>query len=200
MSRLVFPRLAGAIILGWVATVAAATPETVPPAVTVTSASRAGSGCPAATTAKAEVSPDRTAVLVEMPPVVAEIAGRGGGTFGRTNCDLIVTLSFPAGWQVTPAKSTVKLGAHLAGGANGDLTYKAYQQGQHDTASAQVPLNPGDTADHDESLKLGQVWSACGQNATIVQSVAVKVRGGDGPSKVAAQAGELALTWRPCQK
>lgn len=160
------------------------------PAVDVKAASRAGSGCPATQTVDAKVDGDT--LTVDVPAFTAEA---GANALSRKNCDVIVQLAWPAGWQVSPVEFTAELEAHVPPGAKADATYKVYYQGQADTDTVVKPL-AGDVAAHAEAFALKESWSACGTGVGLVQGLALRVVK-DGKASV-TKAGTLKLKWRKC--
>ena len=156
-----------ASIASWLlATVAsAAVPSfvTIPPTVNgQANPSYGGTGCPSGT-ARAVVSPDRTAFTMIFDKYVA--ATDATKSMDRKNCQILVNFDFPQGWSYSLVRLDYRGFFDLGPSSSGYQQSLYYFQGLAQQARLQTNFTGPKSGDYTISDTLGLnavVWSPCG--------------------------------------
>lgn len=159
-------QIAGAALLSWTAGVAvAAAPDyvTIPPQVNgQANPSYGGSGCPAGS-ARAVVSPDRTAFTMIFDKYLVE--ANASHAIDRKNCQILVNFDFPQGWSYSLVRLDYRGFFDLGPSSSGYQQSLYYFAGTVQQARLQTNFVGPKTGDYTISDTLGLsalVWSPCG--------------------------------------
>lgn len=182
-----------------------------PESVVVKQLSYAGSGC-AAGTVRGSLPLDPSGLLLAYDEFSAEAGRHIPLGNARRNCQVLLDLDYPEGWQYTVQAIGFGGHAYLAEGTTGVAEAAYYFQGQEATPRVETPL----TGPLDEAFVGGsdlsddaQVWSLCDVKRALNVNVAVRILdaasgaegrvdfgsgGEDGNGGVS-----LSLKWRRCE-
>ncbi|KAK0644686.1 hypothetical protein B0T16DRAFT_331879 [Cercophora newfieldiana] len=145
--------------------------------VQIDSIAYAGSGCNAGTVAGLLAS-DLTAVTLLFSEFIAE-SGKGvaAGKL-RRNCNLLVKLKYPAGWQFSVFKADYRGYAQIPAGDVGTCKSTYYFQGISGQATSQMTINGPYENNYLKSDQFGlqtTVWSPCGQEGILSINSEVRI-------------------------
>lgn len=141
----------------------------VPPYVTLSRISYAGSGCPAGSVAE-HLSPDLRAFTLMFDRYIAEVGPYAEFSEKRKNCQINVELNFPQGWSFTVSEIDYRGYAYLEQGVTGLQKATYYFQGERQSANQGTSFYGPFEGDYHarDSVGLGaNVWSPCGVRRSL---------------------------------
>lgn len=94
----------------------------------------AGTGCPAGSVAY-DIGEDGTVVALSFDKYVAQTGGNAEPKDARKNCNVRMTLDYPAGWSYTVASTILRGGAKIPKNCEAVLGAKYFFSGQTDDVS-----------------------------------------------------------------
>jgi hypothetical protein len=153
-----------------------------PDNVRIRGISYAGTGCPAGSVAE-NISPDFQALTLLFDSYVVEAGLNVPLSESRKNCQLLVDLDFPNGWQYSIF--TVDYRGYLAldPGSIGQQTARYYFQGQPQTSTLTTTFRGPDQRDYQIRDTFGltsTVWSPCGAQRALNINSSINVRANRG--------------------
>lgn len=159
----------------------------------VKTATQGGTGCKQNGAVENWIATDGSELRFQIPDL------KSTGT--RVNCETTIVVTHKGSGRLKPKALTFAASSSLAAGAAGDVAVSYHYKDKEQKAGGALKVDKaGDTAMHDEVVKLTPLAGDCGSQTTIVIDVSVGVTGAQ-PSKVKlTRLAMLALDWESCGK
>jgi len=136
-----------------------------------------GSGCPQGTVSNS-ISDDRTSFTMIFDQFIASVGPGVAITQSRRNCQLLLNVHYPQGWQYSVFSANYRGYVQLDDGVTGTQKSTYYFQGETDQASSQSDFAGPDSEDYlvtDNIDQTSMVWSPCGDIKALNVNSQVRV-------------------------